>query len=95
MKAEEIEESVKRYGRGVKAWGELRDSVEAAMAASEGLPLMGAARAKLTKAFKHLDTIGRVMADVPALAEDIEEERRISAHIREQAKRCGLTLRYD
>lgn len=95
MKKEEVDDSMRKYKKGVGAWGEIQDAIEASIRAAEGIPLMAGTMSRLRKALQRLDHVGDVIACVPELAGSVLEEKEVSRKVREEAQRLGLVLRYD
>ncbi len=95
MKAAEIDRCLRLYRYAVAAFGDLEARLAAFVAAADGLPILRRAHERLAAVRDDLERIGDGLALLPELAEQLQEERRISAALREQAERAGLTLRYD
>ena len=95
MKAAEIDRYLRCYRHAVAAFGDLEARLAAFLAAADGLPILRRAQQRLQAARHDLERIGDGLALLPELVGQLQEEKRISAQLREQAERAGVILRHD
>jgi hypothetical protein len=95
VKKEEVDDSMRKYRKGVGAWGEVQEAIEASIRATEGIPLMSGTMNRLRRALQRLEQVGDVIACVPELAQSVLDEKDVSEKVRKEAQRLGLILRYD
>ena len=99
MKEGEITGAVRRFRQAVHAYGELSRDLEQARRnveeAAGRYPALGPAQRLFERATRWLEMIGAAVADVPGLAEELEEEQLRLTRLRTLAERHGIEVRYD
>jgi hypothetical protein len=95
MRTAEINRCLRCYRHAVAAFGDLEARLAAFLAAADGLPILRRAQERLQAARLDLERIGDGLALLPELVGELQEEKRVSARLREQAERAGVILRAD
>ena len=95
MRKSQLDQCLRLYRQGVAAYGELAEKLKAARVAARRFPQLGETRRQLSEAEGDLDRIGGSLSVLPELAEELREEMRIQAVMRDLAAKEGFVFRLN